>query len=80
MKTKIQYIKLMGHSERCAAAAKSLQSCPTLRPHRRQPTRLCRPWDSPGKSTGVVCHCLLRKLQHFHNKGAMMPVAENYKE
>ena len=43
-----------------AAAAKSLQSCPTLRPHRRQPTRLPRPWDSPGKNTGVGCHCLLQ--------------------
>ena len=42
-----------------AAAAKSLQSCPTLRPHRRQPTRLRRPWDSPGKNTAVGCHCLL---------------------
>ena len=30
-----------------AAAAKSLQSCPTLWPHRWQPTRLPRPWDSP---------------------------------
>ena len=39
-----------------AAAARSLQSRPTLRPHRRQPTRLPRPWDSPGKSTGVGCH------------------------
>ena len=29
-----------------AAAAESLQSCPTLRPHRWQPTRLPRPWDS----------------------------------
>ena len=28
-------------------------------PHRRQPTRLPHPWDSPGKSTGVGCHCLL---------------------
>ena len=28
-------------------------------PHRLQPTRLCRPWDFPGKSTGVGCHCLL---------------------
>ena len=28
-------------------------------PHRRQPTRLPRPWDSPGKSTGVGCHSLL---------------------
>ena len=42
-----------------AAAAKSLQSCLTLRPHRRQPTRLPRLWDSPGKNTGVGCHCLL---------------------
>ena len=28
------------------------------RPHRLQPTRLFRPWDFPGKSTGVGCHCL----------------------
>ena len=93
-----------------AAAAKSLQSCPTLcdpidglpagspslgfsrqehwsrlpfpspmhesetwkwsrsvvsdsqRPHELQPTRLLRPWDFPGKSTGVGYHCLLRWL------------------
>ena len=43
-----------------AAAAKSLQSCPTLRPQRRQPTRLLRPWDSPGENTGVGCHFLLQ--------------------
>ena len=39
-------------------------SSPTLydsvRPHRRQPTRLPRPWDSPGKNTGVGCHFLLQ--------------------
>ena len=29
-------------------------------PHRRQPTRLPRPWDSPGKNTGVGCHFLLQ--------------------
>ena len=29
-----------------------------LRPHRLQPTRLPRPWDSPGKNTGVGCHFL----------------------
>ena len=94
-----------------AAAAKSLQSCPTLcdpidgsphqappslgfsrqehwsglpfpspmhesekwkwsrsvasdsqRPHGLQPTRLLRPWDFPGKSTGVRCHRLLHLL------------------
>ena len=43
-----------------AAAAKSLQSCPTVGPHRRQPTRLRRPWDSPGKNTGVGCHFFLQ--------------------
>ena len=30
----------------------------SVRPHRRQPTRLSRPWDSPGKNTGVGCHFL----------------------
>ena len=29
------------------------------RPHGLQPTRLLRPWDFPGKSTGVGCRCLL---------------------
>ena len=28
----------------------------SVRPHRRQPTRLPHPWDSPGKNTGVSCH------------------------
>ena len=31
----------------------------SVRPHRRQPTRLCHPWDSLGKNTGVGCHFLL---------------------
>ena len=30
----------------------------SLRPHGLQPTRLLCPWDFPGKSTGVGCHCL----------------------
>ena len=30
-----------------------------MRPHGLQPTRLLRPWDSPGKNTGVGCHFLL---------------------
>ena len=46
-----------------ADAAKSLQSCPTLRPQRRQPTRLPRPWDSPGKNIGVGCHFLLQSMK-----------------
>ena len=31
-------------------------------PHGLQPTRLLRPWDFPGKSTGVGCHHLLCSL------------------
>ena len=32
-------------------------------PHRRQPPRLPRPWDSPGKNTGVGCHFLLQCMK-----------------
>ena len=32
----------------------------SVRPHRRQPTRVLCPWDSPGKNTGVGCHFLLK--------------------
>ena len=32
----------------------------SVSPHRRQPTRLPHPWDSPGKNTGVGCHFLLQ--------------------
>ena len=43
--------------------AKSLQLCLTLQPHRWQPTRLPRLWDSPGKNTGVGCHFLLQYVK-----------------
>ena len=32
----------------------------SFQPHGLQPSRLLRPLDFPGKSTGVECHCLLR--------------------
>ena len=35
----------------------------SVRPHRRQPTRLPRPWDSPGKNSGVGCHFLLQCMK-----------------
>ena len=35
----------------------------SVQPHRRQPTRLPRPWDSPGKNTGVDCHFLLQCMK-----------------
>ena len=38
------------------------------RPHGLQPTRLLGPWDFPGKSTGVGCHCLLHhRCTHVPN-------------
>ena len=35
----------------------------SVRPHRWQPTRLPRPWDFPGKNTGVGCHFLLQCMK-----------------
>ena len=35
----------------------------SVRPHRWQPTRLHRPWNSPGKNTGVGCHSLLQCMK-----------------
>ena len=35
----------------------------SVQPHGRQPTRLRRPWDSPGKNTGVGCHFLLQCMK-----------------
>ena len=43
------------HKNTAAAAAKSLQSCPTLC---NPIAGSLRPWDSPGKNTGVGCHFL----------------------
>ena len=39
---------------------KSLSHVQLLATHGLQPTRLLLPWDLPGKSTGVGCHCLLQ--------------------
>ena len=53
-----------------AATAKSLQSClDSVRPHRRQPTRLPYPWDSPGKNTGMGCHFLLGSMDEWVTNG-----------
>ena len=62
-----------------AAAAKLLRSCPTLRPHRQQPTRLPHPWDSPGKNTGVDCHFLLQcmKVKSESEAAQLYPTLHN---
>ena len=51
---------------RCCCCVASVVSDP-VRPHRRQPTRLPRPWDAPGKSTGVGCRCLLQGCRGMHS-------------
>ena len=43
----------------------------SLRPHGLQPTRLLHPWDFPGKSTGVGCHCLLPS-GYSHKQNCML--------
>ena len=46
----------------CCCCVASVVSDP-VRPHRRQPTRFPRPWDSLGKNTGVGCHFLLQCMK-----------------
>ena len=48
--------------KRSAAPVTSVMS-DSVRPHRWQPTRLPRPWDSPGKNTGEGCHFLLQCMK-----------------
>ena len=47
---------------KCVGAAASVVS-DSVWPHRRQPTRLPRPWDSPGKNTGAGCHFFLKCMK-----------------
>ena len=46
-----------------AAAAVASVTSDSVRPHGLQPTRLLRPWDSPGKNTGVGCYFLLQCMK-----------------
>ena len=51
----------------------------SVRPHRWQPTRLPRPWDSPGKNTGVGCHFLLQcmKVKSEREVAQSCPIPSN---
>ena len=54
----------------------------SVQPQRQQPTRLPRPWDSPGKNTGVGCHFLLQPRQHItkqrHHFADKGPSSQSY--
>ena len=52
-------LKLLSSSSSSVQSSCSVMSN-SQRTHGLQPTRLLSPWDFPGKSTGVGCHCLLR--------------------
>ena len=46
----------------CCCCVTSVMS-DSVQPHKRQPTRLPHPWDSPGKNTGVGCHFLIQCMK-----------------
>ena len=56
----MQYLSFCIFAAAAAAAPVASVVSNSVRPHRRQPTRLPHPWDSPGKNTGVGCHFLLQ--------------------
>ena len=51
----------------------------SVQPHRRQPTRLLRPWDSPGTNTRVGCHFLLQctKVKSESEVAQLCPTLSN---
>ena len=51
------------HFEACCCCYVASVVSNSVRPHRRQPTRLHRPLDSPGKNTGVGCRFLLQCMK-----------------
>ena len=53
---------LCDHGCCCCCKVTSVVS-DAVRPHRRQPTKLRRPWDSPGENTAVGCHFLLQCMK-----------------
>ena len=53
----------LDYKESCCYCYVTLVLSDSVRPHSRQPTRLPRPWDSPGKNTGVGCHFLLQCMK-----------------
>ena len=50
----------INHCRSCCCHLSRVRLCAT---HRRQPNRLPRPWDSPGKNTGVGCHFLFQCMK-----------------
>ena len=63
-KTMERVKRFVGLPRRCCCCYQvTLVVSDSVQPHRCQPTRLHRPWDSPGKNTGVGCHFLLQCMK-----------------
>ena len=64
-RTRVFLIKKKTNQRHCCCCCCYVASVvsDSVRPHRRQPTRLRHPWDSPGKNTGVGCHFLLQCMK-----------------
>ena len=54
---------MIQHTYMCCCCYVASVGSDSVWPHRRQPTRLTRPWDSPGKNTGVGCHFFLQCMK-----------------
>ena len=69
----------VGDWEAAAAAAKLLQSCPTLCDPIDGSPQAPHPWDSPGKNTGVGCHFLLQcvKVKSESEVAQVCPTVSN---
>ena len=55
--------RVWDHLQMCVCCWVASVVSDSVRPHRRQPTRLPCPWDSPGKNAGVGCHFLLQCME-----------------
>ena len=55
--------ELVMDREACCCCSVASVVSNSVRPNRQQPTRLRRPWDFPGKNTGVGCHFLLQCMK-----------------
>ena len=60
---KVLSVSLSLFSKACCCCYVASVVSDSVRPHRRQPTRLPRLWDSPSKNTGVGCHFLLQCMK-----------------
>ena len=59
----MQHTSIDTHKQVCYGCQVTSVVSNSVRPRRLQPTQFPRPWDSPGKNTGVGCHFLLQCMK-----------------